>query len=198
MPSTPYDAKGLMVAAIREPNPVVFIDDRLLYGVEGVVPENLYEVPIGKGCIYRSGNHVSVISLSYGTHLAMKAAVNLEKKGIDAEIIDLRSVKPLDIELIVSSVKKTGLAVVVDVGWQSFGVSAEIATIISEHCFASLRYPVCRLALPDIPAPSAYSLEDEYYFSEHDIENCILNLFETINIKTDIDIRHNTTQQKTA
>ncbi|MDR1268787.1 MAG: hypothetical protein LBK82_04620, partial [Planctomycetaceae bacterium] len=87
---------------------------------------------------------------------------------------------------------------VVDVGWQSFGISAEIASIISEHCFANLRYPVCRLALPDIPAPSAYSLEDEYYFSEHDIENCILNIFKNINAQNSIDIQRNISQQKTA
>jgi pyruvate dehydrogenase E1 component beta subunit len=180
-PSNPYDAKGLMIAAIEDDNPVVFVDNRFLYGVNGIVPEEPYNVPIGKGNICRRGTQVSIISLSYATHLAQQAAVNLEKKGIDVEIVDLRSVKPLDAEIIVSSVNKTGLAVVLDIGWHSFGASAEISSVIHERCFGMLRQPVHRMALPDVPAPSARTLESVYYYSAGDIEKCVVDLLSKAN-----------------
>lgn len=173
MPATPYDAKGLMVAAIREPNPVLFIDDRFLYDTEEPVPEEIYEVPIGKGAIRRHGRDVTVIAISHGAHLASEAVRDLEKNGIDVELLDLRSAKPLDVELIVSSVKKTGRAVVVDVGWQSYGISAEISAVIHEHCFAELRHPVRRVAFPDVPAPSARTLESAFYLTKDDIAKAV-------------------------
>ncbi|GHT36240.1 pyruvate dehydrogenase subunit beta [Planctomycetales bacterium] len=180
-PSNPYDAKGLMIAAVEDDNPVVFVDDRFLYEVNGIVPEESYRVPIGKGNICRNGTQISIISLSYATHLAQQAAVNLDKNGIDVEIVDIRSVKPLDIEIIVSSVKKTGLAIVLDIGWHSFGASAEISAVIHEQCFKSLRHPVSRLALPDVPAPSARTLESAYYYSASDIEKRVMDLLSKAN-----------------
>ena len=169
MPSTPYDAKGLMIAAIKDPNPVVFIDDRLLYRVEDIVPEEIYEVEIGKGVIRREGKDVTLATVSFMAHESVKAADELAEQGIDVEVIDLRSVKPLDAELIVKSIRKTGRLVVADGGWKSFGLSAEVAAIASEQAFAFLKAPVKRLALPDCPAPASSVLEKEYYKNSRDI-----------------------------
>ena len=163
MPSTPYDAKGLMVAAIKEDNPVIYIDDRWLYGQEGHVPEEMYEVPIGKGTVRRKGKDITLVSVSYMVTECLKVAEVLEKEGIDVEVIDLRTVKPLDIELLLGSVKKTGKMAVVDGGWKDFGVSAEVAALVSEKAFASLKAPIGRIALPSCPAPSSRVLEREYY-----------------------------------
>jgi pyruvate/2-oxoglutarate/acetoin dehydrogenase E1 component len=163
MPSTPFDAKGLMIAAIRDPNPVVFIDDRWLYRIEDVVPEDMYEVEIGKGAVRREGNDITVVAVSFMAHEAVKAADILAAEGVDVELIDLRSVKPLDAELIVASVRKTGRLVVADGGWRSFGLSAEVAAIASEQAFAWLKAPVKRLALLDCPAPASAALEAAYY-----------------------------------
>ena len=169
MPSTPYDAKGLMIAAIKDPNPVVFIDDRLLYRVEDVVPEEIYEVEIGKGAIRREGKDVTLVAVSFMAHESVKAADELAKQGIDVEVIDLRSVKPIDAPLIVKSVMKTGHLVIADGGWKSFGLSAEVAAIASEQAFSFLKAPVKRLALPDCPAPASSVLEKEYYKGSRDI-----------------------------
>jgi acetoin:2,6-dichlorophenolindophenol oxidoreductase subunit beta len=163
MPATPYDAKGLMVAAIKDPNPVVFIDDRWLYGVEGDVPDELYEVPIGKALTRRKGDDVTIIAASYAVEEALNAAEELHKEGVEAEVVDLRTIKPLDEEMILTSVNKTGRAIVVDGGWKSFGVSAEIAALVSEKAFDILKNPVKRVALPDCPAPSSSLIEKEYY-----------------------------------
>ena len=173
MPSTPYDAKGLMIAAIKDPNPVVFIDDRLLYRVEDIVPEEIYEVEIGKGVIRREGKDVTLAAVSFMAHESVKAADELAKQGIDVELIDLRTVKPIDAELIVKSVMKTGRLVVADGGWKSFGLSAEVAAIASEQAFAFLKAPVKRLALPDCPAPASSVLEKEYYKNSRDIVEAV-------------------------
>ncbi|MEN6473035.1 MAG: pyruvate dehydrogenase complex E1 component subunit beta [Syntrophaceae bacterium] len=169
MPATAYDAKGLMVAAIQDPNPVVFVDERLLYGHAGPVPEEIYQVEIGKGCIRREGCDVTIVAVSLMVHEALLAAYQLAENDIEAEVIDLRTVKPLDQELIVSSVKKTGRLVIADAGWQSFGISAEIAALVSEQAFDDLKEPIMRVALPDCPAPASMALEEDYYSSAVDI-----------------------------
>jgi pyruvate dehydrogenase E1 component beta subunit len=168
MPSTPHDAKGLMVAAIRDPDPVVFMDDRWLYGVEDHVPEEIYEVQIGKACVRREGRDLTVVASSYVAHEACLAGMALEKEGISVEVIDLRTIKPLDEECILASVAKTGRLLVVDGGWKSFGVSAEIAARVVENIMPKMKAPVRRLALPDVPAPASNCLESAYYIrSEH-------------------------------
>ena len=169
MPATPYDAKGLMVAAIRDNNPVIYIDDRWLYGTAEHVPEELYEVPVGKGVVRREGSHATVFALSYMVKEAMDAAGVLAAEGIDTEVVDLRSVKPLDVELILASAEKTGRVVVADVGWKSFGVSAEIAALISENLVSSMKSNLVRVSLPDLPAPASRSLEEAYYPKAPDI-----------------------------
>jgi pyruvate dehydrogenase E1 component beta subunit len=169
MPSTPYDAKGLMIAAIQDPNPVVFVDERLLYGLEEPVPEEIYSVEIGKGCVRREGKDVTIVAVSMMVHDAMAAAGALAEEGVDAEVIDLRTIKPLDQELILASVKKTGRLVIADVGWQSFGISAEIASIAASEAFGAMKAPVVRVALPDCPAPASKNLEDAYYPTDANI-----------------------------
>ena len=173
MPATAYDAKGLMIAAIEDPNPVVFVDERMLYHKEDPVPEEIYRVEIGKGCIRRQGSDVTIVAVSLMVHEAMQAADELAAKGVDAEVIDLRTVKPLDQELIIDSVKKTGRLVIADVGWQSFGVSAEIAALVSEKAFDALKEPIVRVALPDCPAPASRALEDMYYPTAYDIVQAV-------------------------
>lgn len=178
MPATAYDAKGLMVAAIQDPNPVVFIDDRLLYGQMEPVPEELYHVEIGKGSIRRKGKDVTIVAVSLMVQAALKAADDLASHGVDVEVIDLRTVKPLDRNLILDSVRKTGRLVVADVGWQSFGVSAEIAALVAEKALEALKTPIARVALPDCPAPASRSLEEAYYPGVNDIVEAVGNLTE--------------------
>jgi len=176
MPSTPYDAKGLMVAAIQDENPVVYIDDRWLYPVEEDVPEEIYSVPIGKGMIRREGRDVTIATISYMVMESMKASKELEKEGIDAEVIDLRSVKPLDEALLVGSVSKTGRLVIADGGWKTCGMAAEISARVSEKVFEHLKAPILRITLPDAPAPASRVLESVYYPNSKEILNAVKNV----------------------
>ncbi len=169
MPATPYDAKGLLIAAIRDSNPVIYMPDRWLHGLSAPVPEEPYEVPIGKAAVTREGRDVTIVASSFLAAEALKAAEELARRGIDAEVIDLRTIKPLDRDAIVASVKKTGRLVAVDGGWLSFGVSAEVAAVAAERAFDALKAPVRRVALPDVPAPAARSLEHVYYKRSTDI-----------------------------
>lgn len=169
MPSTPYDAKGLMIEAIRDPNPVVFIDDRWLYGCEDIVPEEMYGVEIGKGVVRREGNDITVVAASFMAHESMKAVEELEKEGIDVEFIDPLTVKPIDQDLILKSVMKTGRLLVVDGGWKTYGLAAEISAMVSESVFEYLKAPIKRLTLPDCPAPASKELEKEFYKYSGDI-----------------------------
>jgi pyruvate dehydrogenase E1 component beta subunit len=163
MPATPYDAKGLMVAAIQEDNPVVYIDDRWLYPLEGDVPQEIYSIPIGKGAIRRKGKDATLVATSYMAVESMKAAEDLEKTGIDVEVIDLRTVKPLDESLLFESVKKTGRLIIADGGWKTCGIAAEISARVSEQMFHFLKAPIIRITLPDLPAPASSFLERNYY-----------------------------------
>ncbi len=169
MPSCAYDAKGLMVSAIKDNNPVMFIDDRWLYGHKEAVPEELYSVPIGKAAVKREGTDVTLVSISYMVHECLKAAEILQQQGISAEVVDLRSSKPIDMDTVCKSVAKTKSLVVVDGGWKTCGFAAEVVTLAYEHLYGTLQAPVKRLTLPDIPAPAAGPLEDAYYIWAKDI-----------------------------
>ena len=183
MPSTPYDAKGLLVACIEDDNPVVYIDDRWLYNYMGEVPEELYSVPIGKGIVRRKGEDVTIVATSYMVHEANKAAEILEKEGIDAEVVDLRSLKPLDETLLFSSVKKTGRLVIADGGWKTCGIGAEISARIAESdFFKQLKAPISRVSLPDTPAPASYALEKVYYKKAEDIVVAVKEQMEDDNV----------------
>src|SRR5579859_6365471 len=159
-PSNAADAKGLLKAAIRDPNPVIFLENEVLYGHSGEVPKlDDYVIPIGKARVVRSGAHVSIISWSNGMTYSLKAADELAKEGIEAEVIDLRTLRPLDTNTIVASVMKTGRAVTVEEGWQQSGVGAEVAARIMEHAFDYLDAPVARVSGKDVPMPYAANLE---------------------------------------
>lgn len=173
MPSTPYDAKGLLTASIEDDNPVVYIDDRWLYDHVGEVPEELYTVPIGKGIVKKEGKDVTVVATSYMVSEANQAAESLEKEGIDVELIDLRSLKPLDENLVFESVKKTGRLVVVDASWKTCGVAAEISALVTENIFQYLKAPVTRVTLPDTPVPSSSALEEVFYPKAEDIISAV-------------------------
>jgi pyruvate dehydrogenase E1 component beta subunit len=169
MPATAYDAKGLLAAAIADPDPVLYIDDRWLYSQTGPVPEEMYTVPIGQAAVRRAGRDISVIATGYLAAEALAAAEVMEAQGIDAEVIDLRSLKPWDRATVVESVCKTGRAIVADPGWHTAGASAEIAATISREAFARLKAPVERVSLPDAPAPTSREEERAYYPGASDI-----------------------------
>jgi pyruvate dehydrogenase E1 component beta subunit len=159
-PFSAADYKGLLKAAIRDPNPVIFLENEMLYGHSGEVPKlDDYVIPIGKARVVRSGGHVTIVSWSNGMTYALKAADELAKEGIEAEVIDLRTLRPMDTDTIVASVKKTGRAVTVEEGWQQNGVGAEIAARILEHAFDYLDAPVARVSGKDVPMPYAANLE---------------------------------------
>src|SRR6516225_1803986 len=159
-PFSAADAKGLLKSAIRDPNPVIFLENEVLYGHSGEVPKlDDYVIPIGKARVVRKGNHVTIISWSNGMTHALKAADELAKEGIEAEVIDLRTLRPLDTDTIVASVKRTGRAVTVEEGWQQNGIGAEIAARLLEHAFDYLDAPVLRISGKDVPMPYAANLE---------------------------------------
>jgi pyruvate dehydrogenase E1 component beta subunit len=159
-PHSAADFKGLLKSAIRDPNPVVFLENEMLYGHTGEVPKlDDYIVPIGKAKVARVGKDVTLISWSNGMNYALKAAEELAKEGIEAEVIDLRTLRPLDTETIIASVKKTGRAVTVEEGWQQSGVGAEVAARIMEQAFDYLDAPVGRVSGKDVPMPYAANLE---------------------------------------
>ena len=171
MPTTPYDVKGLILSAIEDNNPVLIFEHRKLFYQSGHVPEGGYKVPIGKGIIRRRGHDVTIVAISEMVAEAIVAANDLEKEGISTEIIDLRTIKPYDEELILESVKKTGRLLIADTGWRTGGVSAEIASNIGEKAFAWLKKPIIRIACEDVPTPAGYTLEHAYYKGAKDIIN---------------------------
>jgi pyruvate dehydrogenase E1 component beta subunit len=159
-PYSAADAKGLLKAAIRDPNPVIFLENEILYGSSGEVPKlDDFVLPIGKARIAREGSQVTLIAWSHGMTYALKAADELAKEGIEAEVIDLRTLRPLDTETIIASVKKTGRAVTVEEGWPQSGIGAEIATRIMDNAFDWLDAPVARVSGKDVPMPYAANLE---------------------------------------
>jgi len=175
-PSTPYDVKGLLISAVLDPNPVVFLDDRWLYNVTGEVPEEAYTIPIGKGIVRRTGKDISVISFSQTMTIASAAAELLEKEGIDVDLIDLRSIKPYDKDILLDTIKKTGRAVIVDGSWKTGSFSSEISAFISEYAFKYLKSQVIRVCLPDSPAPASSALEKNYYITEERVVTAVKKL----------------------
>ena len=159
MPSTPYDAKGLLKTAIRDDNPVIFIEHKLLYATKGQVPEQEYTIPFGQADIKRHGKDVTIVATSRMVLFALAAADTLQEEGIDAEVIDPRTLVPLDITAIVDSVKKTHRAVVVHEACRRGGIGAEIAAEVQEQAFDYLDAPILRVANPNVPIPFAKDLE---------------------------------------
>jgi pyruvate dehydrogenase E1 component beta subunit len=163
MPATPYDAKGLLIASIEDDNPVVFIEHRWLHNISDLVPEGIYRVPLGLARVVRHGNDVTIAATSHMTVEAIRAAKMLSAEGITAEVIDIRTLKPLDEGMILDSVRKTGHLVIADTGWRSVGFSAEIVALVTEKAFNALKSPPRRVTLPDCPSPSSPALANNYY-----------------------------------
>jgi acetoin:2,6-dichlorophenolindophenol oxidoreductase subunit beta len=163
MPSTPYDAKGLLLSAILDNNPVCVFEHRWLMKKDGVVPEGFYRVPIGKGIYRRRGKDVTIVGASHAIELALQAANQLAGENIDAEVIDLRTVKPIDEQIILESLRSTGRLLVVDTAWMKGGLCAEVGCLAAEKGFADLKAPVVRIGLPDVPTPAGFTLEQFYY-----------------------------------
>jgi pyruvate/2-oxoglutarate/acetoin dehydrogenase E1 component len=168
-PSTPYDAKGLLKSAIREENPVLFIEHKLLYGTKGPVPEEPYCLPIGVSEVKRAGKDATVVAHSRMTLFALSAAQKLARDGIDVEVIDPRTLKPLDLEPVVESVKKTGRLIVVSEGVRTGGFASEVAARIQEEAYDYLDAPVQQLTTADVPLPYAEELELEAIPGEDEI-----------------------------
>jgi pyruvate dehydrogenase E1 component beta subunit len=170
LPSSPYDVKGLLVTAIEDNNPVMFIEHKMLYYSEGEVPEELYSIPFGKGEVKREGKDLTVVALSSMVGKALRAAEILAKDGVDIEVVDPRTLVPLDEAIILDSVKKTGRLLVVDEGHKRCGIGAEIAAIVSEKAFDYLDAPILRLGSPDVPVPFSHPLEKAYIPDEEDVK----------------------------
>jgi pyruvate/2-oxoglutarate/acetoin dehydrogenase E1 component len=160
MPSTPYDVKGLLKTAIRDDNPIMFIEHKMLYKTKGRVPEGEYFIPLGVADIKRSGSDVTLITYSRQVLNALEAAEELAKEGIDVEVIDLRSLKPLDTETIINSVKKTGRVVGVTEAYENTSFINEIMAVINDQAFDWLDAPMVRVAAANVPVPRAEILED--------------------------------------
>jgi len=160
MPSTPYDAKGLLKSSIRNDNPVIFIEHKMLYGTKGPVPEKEYTIPLGSAEVKREGKDITIITYSRMVLLALSAADELALEGIECEVIDLRTLKPLDMGTVLESVKKTGKAVVVSEACKTGGVAGEVASQIMEMGFDYLDAPVLRVAGADVPIPMSPTLEE--------------------------------------
>jgi pyruvate dehydrogenase E1 component beta subunit len=169
MPSNPHDCKGLLLAAIRDNNPVIFIEHRWLHFVTGEVPEGWYEVPLGSARVVREGQDITLCGTSYMTLECIRAAELLAEDGISAEVVDIRSLRPLDRETILASVRKTGRLIAADTGWTSYGVTAEIMATVTEAAFDSLKAAPARAASPDVPSPSTPALAEHFYPRANDI-----------------------------
>jgi pyruvate/2-oxoglutarate/acetoin dehydrogenase E1 component len=161
LPSTPYDAKGLLKTAIRDDNPVVFFEDKMMYQLKGPVPEGDYAIPFGVADIKRSGTDITLVATSSMVQIALAAAEELAKLDISAEVVDPRTTYPLDKETLIASAKKTSRAIVIDEGYQRYGVTAELAAVIAEGAFYYLDAPVRRLGAMDVPVPFSPVLEDQ-------------------------------------
>ena len=176
MPSTAYDAKGLLAASIMDGNPVMFMEHRWLFKHKSHVPEELYAIPLGKGLVRRKGKDATIVGISYMAIEALRAAEELQKEGYDVEVIDPRTLKPLDEEIILESVKKTGRLVIADTDWKTCGAASEIASLVAQKGFKYLKSAVKVIAWPDVPVPGSYVLEDAFYPGKDDIIKSVKEL----------------------
>ncbi|WHZ10084.1 MAG: acetoin dehydrogenase E1 component beta-subunit [Burkholderiaceae bacterium] len=161
-PSTPYDTKGLLIQSIRDNDPVIFCEHKNLYGLEGEVPENSYAIPFGEANIVRDGKHVSIVTYGLMVHRALEAAATLAKEGIEAEVVDLRTLSPLDIDTVLETVENTGRLVVVDEASPRCNIATDIAAQVAMQAFEALKAPIQMVAPPHTPVPFSPALEDLY------------------------------------
>ena len=176
MPSTPADAKGLLISAIRDDNPVVFLEHKMLYGVQGEVDDAPYEIPLGKGDIKREGTDVTIVATALMVHRALEAAEKLAADGISVEVVDPRCVQPLDMELVINSVQKTHALVVVQEAVKFAGFGAEVAATVAEEALDYLDAPIARLGAPFCPVPFSPPLEQAFMVSTEQIIETVKSL----------------------
>jgi pyruvate/2-oxoglutarate/acetoin dehydrogenase E1 component len=176
MPSTPYDAKGLLKTAIRDNNIVLFFEHKKLYGIKGEVPEDEYTIPLGMATVRREGTDVTLVTYAYMVGKSLAVAEQLERGGISCEVIDLRTVDPLDQKTILESVKKTGHIVVVQETWRDCSISSEVAALVSEKALEYLDAPIVRVTAKDVPIPFSPVLEEFVLPNESDIRNAVLQV----------------------
>lgn len=176
MPSTAYDAKGLLLASIADDNPTIVMEHRWNFKRKGYVPAEMYRLPLGKGCIRREGTDVTVAGVSQMITEAQQAAEELEKEGISVEVLDFRTVKPFDKELLFTSLAKTRRLVLVDNGWKTGGITAEYAAVVAEEGLDLLSAPIKRVACPDVPTPAGYTLEQAFYVGKQHIKEAIYSV----------------------
>jgi pyruvate dehydrogenase E1 component beta subunit len=169
MPATPHDAKGLLIAAIEDDSPVVFIEHRWLYNIHGPVPPGVYRVPLGTSHVVHAGRDVTIAATSLMTLEAVRAAETLAEEGIDVEVVDIRTLNPFDEGPVLASVKKTGRLIVADTGSRSVGFAAEVVARVVEQGLSDLKRPPLRITLPDVPTPTTRALANYYYPLVHDL-----------------------------
>lgn len=201
MPSTPYDAKGMLIAAVEDNNPVIFLEHRWLHNISDSVPKRYYKAPIKGPTLIREGCDVTLVTVSYMTVEGLRAIDVLKKEGIETELIDLRVLRPLNLDLIFKSVKKTGRLVVADTGWKTLSIASEIITRVCESAFNCLKVKPVRIALPDISTPTSWTIAEKYYptaveiiesvmrmmeVSEKKVKQAIIEFEESRNIKSDV------------
>jgi pyruvate dehydrogenase E1 component beta subunit len=174
MPSTPYDAKGLLKSAIRNDNPVAFVEHKMLYPTEGEIPEGEYTVPLGKASVKREGKDITIVALSKMVVESLKAAKELEEEGISVEVVDPVTIKPLDMETIAASVKKTNRVIVVNEAFRTGAVASDITAQIQEHCFDDLDGPILRVTAPDVQVPYSPALEQFWLPGKDKIRQAVL------------------------
>jgi pyruvate dehydrogenase E1 component beta subunit len=178
VPSTPYDAKGLLTSSIRDNGPVIFVENKRLYGLKGEVPDESYAVPIGKGEIKKEGKDITIVAISYMVMEALAAARDLEKEGISVEVVDPRTISPLDKEMILASVKKTGKLLIVHEAVKNYGFGAEVAAMVAELAFDYLDSPIVRLGAPFTPVPFSKKAEQEYIPSKEKISRAVKEILD--------------------
>lgn len=176
MPTFPCDAKGILIAAVYDNNPVIFIEHRWLHNIKGNVPERFYKEDLGKAKIIRKGKDISIVATSYMTLETVRAAKILEKENVEVEVVDARSIKPVDWETIVSSVKKTGRLIATDTGYETLGFASEVISKVAEKAFAAFKMPPRKITLPDIPTPTGWCAAEKYYPTYIDIVRSVLEL----------------------
>lgn len=182
MPTTPSDAKGLLISSIEDNNPVIFMEHRWLYNLSAEVPEGIYRVPLGKARIMRQGSDVTLVAVSHMVIEALRAADLLSRQGIEVEVIDVRTLRPLDKDSILASVKKTGRLLVVDTSWEMCGFSAEVVAMVAERSMADLKCSPRRLGLPDCPTPTSPALAEHYYPLAKDIAKLAWQMIQGVSV----------------
>lgn len=189
MPYSPYDAKGMLIGAIADSNPVIFIEHRWLHNISCPVPEKYYRNDISKAHTITKGEDITVVASSYMTLESVKAEENLRQEGVSIEVIDLRSVKPIDIDPIIKSVKKTGKLLVADTGYQTLGIASEIIAQVCEEAITSLKLPPVKITLPDTPTPTSWKAAEKYYPTYMDIMEKILKMIGKPNSKIQVILK---------